>query len=343
MHAQNALFGLLLFGMMTLIRYRSSIKRVVLHGLLIPLPLILLIFTWWFTRGGEKEESTSGYLVKYYTGEYFSDFFIRFRLVVFDNFQLREGLVGVAIAGLIFLLIFIPILWFKPWKNYPVNRFLEARTIYPLLLLVTSLGCYLFLPDELPGQSPLFQRFCTMVLLSFIILSSVWLGKFESRSLTIFVLIAITMYSLLWFEYIYSFNKENKGFNERFFSTVKTPSRIAGLIYDHSYRGRKVYIHFPNYFVVWRHGIASSKIIDYRFGVVRRVADESVVPFYHEHVGDGYKPISTYQKLEYLLVKGNSPVNPDVNVANFKLVQRANEWKLYKNTRIDDTFARYSE
>src|ERR1044071_4892259 len=115
MHAQNALFGLVLFAFMTLYKFRSSVKQIFLRGIFIPLPLLILIFTWWFTRGGEKEGSTSGYLLEYYKSHYFPDFLMRFRIIVFDNFQLREGMPGLIMAGIIFSLIGIPILWFKPW------------------------------------------------------------------------------------------------------------------------------------------------------------------------------------------------------------------------------------
>lgn len=332
MHAQNALFGLMLFGFMTLYKFRSSFKQILLRGFFIPLPLLLLIFTWWFTRGGEKEESTSGYLLSYYKSHYFQDFLIRFRIVVFDNFQLREGVPGLIIAAAIFALIFIPIIWFKPWREKTVLSLLLPNFVYPIIFFLTGFLCFLLLPDQLPGQSPLFQRFCTIVILSFIILSSVWLGHVRAKALRYFVVGAIAVYSILWFEYIYSFNKINASFNAALFENIPNTSRMAGLIYDHKYRGRKVYIHFPNYFLVWNQGIVASKIIDYRFGVVRRVAAESEVPFYTEYIGDGYRKIDEYARLEYLLVKGKPLVENDQNVAGFSALRKAGDWRLFKRS-----------
>lgn len=330
MHAQNALFGLVLFGFMTLYKFRSSIKQILLRGIFIPLPLVILIFTWWFTRGGENEGSTSGYLLEYYKSHYFQDFLIRFRIVVFDNFQLREGVVGLILAAIIFSLIIIPILWFKPWKEKSFLSFLLPSYVYPIIFFLTGFLCYMLLPDQLPGQSPLFQRFCTVVILSFIILSSVWLNHVRMKSLRYFVVASILVYSILWFEYIYSFNKINASFNATLFQEIPNTSRMAGLIYDHKYRGRKVYIHFPNYFVVWNRGIAASKIIDYRFGVVRRVASETDVPFYTEYIGDGYKKIDKYARLEYLLVKGKPGVTRDENTLGFSAWRKAGDWQLFK-------------
>lgn len=330
MHAQNALFGLMLFGFLTLYKFRSSFKELVIRGILIPLPLVILIFAWWFTRGGEKEGSTSGYLLEYYMNHYFQNFLMRFRLIVFDNFQLREGWLGIGLALVISALVVIPLIWFKPWKTKSFLSFLLPSYAYALIFFLTGFICYMILPDQLPGQSPLFQRFCTIVILSFIIFSSVWLGHVKSASLKYFVIGSVTLYSFLWFEYIFTFNKINTGFNNTLFSGIPNTSRIAGLIYDHKYRGRKVYIHYPNYFVVWNQGVAASKIIDYRFGVVRRVALESEVPFYTEYIGDGYKNIDAYKNLEYLLVKGKAPVATDANVEGFSLLRETGDWKVYK-------------
>jgi hypothetical protein len=332
MHAQNALFGLLLFGFLNLYKFRASLKQLLVRGLLIPLPLIILIFTWWFTRGGEKEGSTAGYLVEYYKAHYFPDFLMRFRIIVFDNFQLREGFAGLILAAVIFSLILIPVVWFKPWKTKSALSFLLPGYAYSLIFFLAAFLCYMVLPDQLPGQSPLFQRFCTIVILSFIIFTSVWLNHVQSKALAYFAIAAVTFYSIVWFEYIYSFNRINKSFNPTLFAGIPNTSRMAGLIYDHKYRGRKVYIHYPNYFVVWNQGIAASKIIDYRFGVVRRVAEESVVPFYVEYIGDGYKPIEQYKDLEYLLVKGSAPVATDQNVQGCKLLRDGGSWKIYQRS-----------
>lgn len=337
MHAQNALYGLVLFAVMTIIQYRNSFRRILIHGVTIPLPLIALIFAWWFNRGAEKEDSTSGFLANYYTNDYFREFFVRLGLPLFDNFQLYDGLAGVIVAGVFFLMILIPVLWFKPWQRFQ-RKDLDLSLVYAGLFFLSAFGCYLILPDELPGQSPLFQRLCTIVLLSLIILISVFLKGYETKSLSMFAIVCVSIYSLFWFEYIFTFNQENKGFNPNFFSKTETPSRIAGLIYDQTYRGRKVYVHYPNYFLVWKHGIASTKMIDYRFGVVRRVADESIVPFYDEHVGDKYKVVSNYQHLEYLLVRGRPPVKEDFNLKNFTAVESAGDWILYDNKNADGPF-----
>ena len=135
----------------------------------------------------------------------------------------------------------------------------------------------------------------------------------------------------VWSEYIISFNRENRNFNPEFFAGVDPEQTLAGLIYDNRYRGRKVYIHFPNYYIVWKRGIATSKIIDYRFGVVRRTSNDKL-PYYHELIGDDYGYQPQYQNLDYLLVRGAAPQEPDSNLSSFELEKRLGPWSLYKNT-----------
>jgi hypothetical protein len=333
MHAQAALFGLLLYGCMILYHYRKSFKKIFIHGVLTSIPLLLIIFSWWFSREEvAKEESTLHYLFRYYRFDYLQDFIIRFRIIVFDNFQLREGMPGLILATLIFSCVILPLIFFRPWRTKEMGPVISSETIYPLIFFLTAFACYLFLPDKLPGQSPLFQRFCTLVIFAFIILASVWMNRVTTPALKYFSLFAVICSTALWFEYIYTFNRQNKNFTAGFFKDVNNESTLAGLIYENQYRGRKVYIHFPNYYLVWTKGIAASKIIDYRFGVVRRTAHQSEIPIYNELIGEGYQPTPEYAHLDYLLVRGKAPVSSDVNLHNTTLVRESGEWKLYKHT-----------
>jgi hypothetical protein len=334
MHAQNALFALLLYGLMVLYRYWKSISKLLARAILIPLPLVVLIFSWWFTRGPEKEESTGNYLVNYYLNDYVSSLLIRLRVVVFDNFQLQEGLAGLIIAALFFSCVILPLLYFRPWKTLSIKQWLSGDTVYAFIFFFTSLACYVLLPDKLPGQTPLAQRFCTIVILSFIVLASTWLHEAESRNLKFFVSAAAVCYVFLWFEYLYSFNMVNQDFNRNFFKGIENKSRLTGLIYHNKFRGRKVYIHYPNYFLVWNQGIVTSKIIDYRFGVVRRLVPESDIPSYEELIGEFYKPVTKYSNMDYILVRGEAPVVNDINLNNFILIKKTGVWSLYKNNNL---------
>lgn len=336
MHAQNALFALVIFGTMMAYRYYKNIPKLLAHLILIPLPLIILIVTWWFTRATEtKEESTIDFLINYYTTSYFPNLHGRVRLITLDNFQLQEGMTGIIIALLLSCCVLLPLLYFKVWKKW----FIDHHLIKVLIFFLASACCYFLLPDGLPGQTPLFQRFCTVVMLSFIILGSLFLKDVTSAGLRAFVIIVAVVYTALWFHYIYDFNNRANDINPEFFADADNNGRLAGLIYDNSFRGRRAFLHFPNYFIVWNQGIAASKIIDYRFGVVRRVANESIVPFYHEYIGEdwGVRPTPQYSNLEYILVRGKGPLEKDIDLNKFKLVKEQGMWQLYHNMQTKAT------
>lgn len=331
MHAQNALLGLVIYGLMMAFHHRKSLKRMVIHCLLVPLPLAIMVFTWWFDRPDDNEGSMLLHLKEYYSTSYFENFPIRFRIIVFDNFQLREGMLGIFVAAAIFLCILIPLLALR--KKVVRNAIsLSGMTCFASLFFAITLGCYMFLPDSLPGQTPIFQRFCTIVILSFIILASTWLRPVRATWLKYFVVIAISAYTLLWFEYIGTFNRENSSFNKALFAGTDRNEKLAGLIYQNHYRGRKTYIHFPNYYLIWTRGLVATKIIDYRFGIVRRPTHGQELPYYHELIGENYSYQPQYSAMDYLLVRGIAPVKEDSNLDGFTLWRQAHPWKLYKSS-----------
>jgi len=334
MHAQNALMGLVMYGFMLLYHFRRSVKQLLIHAVTVPVPLVIIIFTWWYTRDEQQPgESTFDYLVDYYTSSYFTEFLMRARIIVFDNFQLRDGLPGLVIATFFFLCVLIPLVAYQPWKRKISLSQFGPNLIYAGIFFLITFACYLFVPDKLPGQTPLFQRFCTIAILSLIIVGSILLRDYNRSWLKYFVIFTVVIYTVLWSEYIISFNRENRNFDPEFFEGVGPDATLAGLIYESRYRGRKVYIHFPNYYIVWKGGIAASKIIDYRFGVVRRTSTKDTLPYYHELIGDDYGYQPQYQNLDYLLVRGAAPEKPDSNLNSFVLEKRSGPWALYKNTR----------
>ena len=335
MHAQNALLGLMIYGAMIGYHYRRSFGRIVAHGLLIPAPVVIMIVAWWFTRTTQEEGSTLAYLQEYYSSGYFQNFALRFGVIAFDNFQLREGIPGFLIATAFFLCIVIPALFIKPWQWKFARRSITPELIYAGIFFMIILGCYLVAPHSMPGQAPIFQRFCTILILSFVILASIPLRTANIPWLKHYVILVISAYSLFWFEYIYSFNRENQMFSRELFDGMEREKKLAGLIYDNDYRGRNVYIHFPNYYIVWHKGIAASKIIDYRFGVVRRVAPETELPFYQEMIGENYRYQSQYANIDYFLVRGSAPVENDLHLSGFSLWRKAEPWKIYSKSPED--------
>ena len=332
MQAQMALFGLTLFFSLMIFRYWGRYK--ILFGRLAGgVPIIVLLLIWWVTRAGAKEESTLVFLWDYFKTSYFQTFVLRFRLIFFDNFQLCEGWMGLLIASIFSMSIFLPLLIHRVWKSGTGRRQFSRDLQYPVLFFLISLGCYLFLPAGLPGEQVIYQRFSPVLLLSVIIIGSILLKDRETKWLKYFSIILACLYTFLWMEYIYSFNRENRSFDPAFFSGINRQSIMAGYIYDNKYRGRPVYIQFPSYFIVWKKGIATSKIIDYRFGVIRRGIKGKQIPYYEEWPEEIDKIPTDYSALDYLLVKGKASVKPDSNLLNFNLFRKEGSWQIFRNKK----------
>lgn len=339
MHAQMALFGLMLYGAVMLYRHWGDFKTLLIKLMLVPLPVIAIVLAWWFNRAAAapNEQSMLAFLLNYYKTAYFQELAERGRIIVFDNYTLWDGIPGLVLAVVIFSLIFLPLLYYKAWKQFSDKATLRSRLAYPLIFLLISAGCYFVLPPGLPGQAPLYERFTTVVLLAILIIGSILLQGIEARKLKYFVLASGLVYTSLWIEYFYDFNRENKDFAPAFFANIDNDAKLGGLIYDLTYRGRRTYMHYPNYFLVWNKGLATSKAIDYRFGVVTRGEKGKEIPYYHEWIGRTYKFYRSYDTtLNYLLVRGKAPVQSDSNLINKEIIRRAGAWQLYKNNRLPD-------
>jgi len=331
-HAQMGFFCLLLFVCMMYWRHRDS-ARALLFSLLRILPLLLLMLLWWGRRvPGPKEGSTLAFLYHYFLSSYLQGIYLRFRLPFFDNFQLHAGRTGLLIATLFFISILIPLLIYRAWKRPQGDSEARRNLSYPCLLFMLCLACYLLLPDYLPGEQIIYQRFSPVLLTSLIILGSVLLQKIKMPWLPVYSFIIMILYLGSWSEYIISFNRETHEFTPDLFRGLDNQRRMGGLIYNYQYRGRPVYIHYADYFIVWEKGIAATKLIDYRFGVIRRGRLGGLIPYYEEWVGKSYSREPAYDtSLHYLLVRGAAPMQPDSNLMHFAPLKRSGIWQIYQN------------
>jgi hypothetical protein len=335
-HAQMALFGLLVFVSTMRMKYRSNIKGFFLRMVWM-IPLVIFIFFWWKLRVPDKKEGdTLHFLLHYYRSVYTKSFSLRFRLPFFDNFQLLEGKAGLVLSSLFFCMILLPLAVLRPWRKAWTADQGNKKIAYPVLLLVLCAGCYLFLPDYLPGEQIIYQRFSPLVIISIIILGATLIGSRILPWLKYYALATVSLYCICWMQYFYSFNRENTDFTPALFEGIPKDNRMGGLIYDYRFRGRSVYIHFPSYYIVWNKAPATSKLIDYRFGVVRRGEKGGLIPYYEEWVGEIFQREAVYDStLQYLLVHGHAPVTPDPNLSHFELFRRKGNWSVYRNIRLE--------
>lgn len=333
MHAQVALFGALIYGLCSLYRYRNSFFRLFL-SFSATLPLIFLIVNWWLLKESQEQNDTFGYLINYYSSTYFFDFYERLGLPLYENFQLAEGFYGKLIAFFLTFLILIPIFSMLPqFLRKASEQFFGDNYIFVTILVAISFACFFFLPDELPGQSPISERFSVFFWLGFIVFASLYLPDFTKEYHKAYIIVALAIYSVFWIDYIVSFNNVNKDFNSEYFEGIENDNRLSGLIYDYRFRGRSSYMHFQNYFIVWNKGIASTKIIDYRFGIINRNVSKAILP---EHYDWDWKKTDyleslPYRKVDLILVKGEYPTK-DNHLASFSILDQEGPWELYENT-----------
>jgi hypothetical protein len=322
-HLLAALFCLLLLFLAPAPDIRR-IFRALPGRLLASLPLVVLLAGWW--RGELRGYPGPGilqFLSEYYKNAYLESVVHRKSLLLFDNYHLSVGARGYFIALVFSLGIVVPavILFFR-------DRLLTGKVRFgiTLPLALGSFLCCLLLPNEIPRQSVLYERFSSLLLIALIIYAGMRAPEKLHRAAVAGIVAISLLHYALWADYFIDFNKENAGFDRAFLRPSGDDRKLAGLVYDYAYRGRGVFIHFPSYYIVWEKGIATSRVAEFRFSSVRKTAGDSAIPRYLEWVGKGIAYDGRYRNMDYLLIRGGSA--PE----GFALERAAGKWSLCGRT-----------
>jgi len=319
MHAITTLFCILMYFLIVLIRNKKCFLKFVQEiTVIIPVSIITLI---WWLKDSAKGGETLNFLYFYYKNEYIKTLFKRAGLFMFDNYFLYEGIKGVLIALFFSLFIVVPAMKFLKRKNLKENI-----NILPLnIFILSSLSCFLLLPDRIPGNWCLYERFSVLFLLSVIIFTSI-LYREKTRKTLIFILCAVLLFHfVLWASYFIDFQKENRLFTKDLFPDKREGKKLTALIYENNFRGKPVYLHFQNYYIIWKRGIASTMITDYRFGPVRRKTDKKLLPSYLDMVLNKNKIEENLKNADYIFIKGDMPKN-----LKLELIKSKGSWTLCK-------------
>lgn len=312
-----------------------------LYLLLINIPVLIILILW--TSNSEsfsESESTLGFLYKYYLNEYFTELPRRlYRLFWLDNYKLFEGNLG-RTAAIIFTLPLLSSFIYLLYKQFfkekisLINWFrnLEIGNQITIILLIASGINYLILPDRLPGQSFLYQRFSVFFFLSMIY----YLGmnfslRIRLKRYTLYLI--IIFHSILWFLYFQQFNDEVINFKKILFHKDYLKYKKLGYIVDEAgFRGHGVYNNFLNYHIIWNEGITPTEITNYRFRLVDLKTILTRKYVVNKNISsDELKRIFTeYESMDYVLVYGKwletkVKLPPGWN----KLLEDGN-WVLYK-------------
>jgi hypothetical protein len=334
-HAQALLFGLVLFGAMAVVRFRGSVGRTVRH-LLLAVPAVAVFGVWWVRDWARTEPSgnsmgTFQALREYYLHGYLRSFPHRLSPLAFaDNTFLGKSPWELAVEGAFFgLLCLLAIVALRRKLQVRDATSGWSRLEAPLVLLGCSTACYFFLPEDLPGHQFVSQRFAVFVLLAIALTAGVMAERFVGRIAIGAIAAAALLHLVVWSSYFFAFQDACAGFDHRVLPPADR-GPMAALIYDRYFRGQPVFIHFPNYQIIWNRGLATTKLVDFRFGVVRRRVSTDVLPVYHDWVGpeDPYR--GWYAALPAIVVRGTIPEADRAYLDGFEVAASAGAWSLFE-------------
>lgn len=331
MHFQNAIFCILIFSIAFLHNFSRNFKYI-LKYLIVISPVLVLMYLAYSSDTTSSEQRLFPFLFSYYLNDYVSSILERIKvLAVMDNFYFIEGPYGAVISVIFVMSFVIPILYCFYKKYKKVYGFIKTDnySYYLYIFISTSLFCYLFLPNIIPGQNIIFERFSIFLMLALVIFCAYCYKRVDLPGISkvLIILVVLLHYVIVSF-YYNDFKNEVKDFNESLLPNDATCKRLSGIIYTNTFKGRPIYIHFPMYFTVWKKGITTG-LVDYRFFAIKRKADFCKLPYYREWIGDTRDYKNEYKELEYILMKDSVKMNID----GFVQVKNTNDWYLYKNTK----------
>jgi hypothetical protein len=327
-HFQSALFAILILAVSGIADFRNA-GRNLIKKIIIILPVSVLMITVWISSRTESYESLSSYLIKYYSEEYLPSFPQRMaNFFILDNYFLFEKAAGWIAGSVVSVFILFPLTLFiiSTGKNFR-EKIKRDLNVYPFIFLVCSAGCFLFLPDNIPGQNMIYERFSVIVLTGVIIFSSVIIGKEFSGKFIKWILMFSVMYMLVLSHYLFEFGEESESFIPQLLPQMSGDKVLAALIYDYEFRGQPVYIHYHAYHTIRNSGITTNGWMDYRFSFLRRKVPMEKLPPHIAWVGSVNAYNNEYDNTDYLLVKDDTLRT----FKNFRLMEKSKDWYLLEN------------
>lgn len=337
LHLLSSLYILGLVLLQHLIFNRDSFKKLFSKGI-VYLPFICLIL-WGVVI---KSQDSSGYdpsrnsidlIFDYYRNDYLSS--VKYRLggvFLWDNFFIFKGIKGI-LTGLFFSFFSI-ICLFWPFKS-KLNRLMknsrQKQYQYALSILIYTLLVYLLIFSK----GYIYFRFSVLIFLSLIIIGSLLFKHKSIQPIYVMVFFICILYFILWGNYFFIFQKENKDFQKMFFRDIPKNRVLSGLIYEPAYRGKDIYIHFPDYYITWHHGIETSHIINSypNYRLRRKVTDEKL-PHSYEWISKTKDYKGNFDNMDYLLIKGTVPLHDREEIAkNFVMIREMADWALMINKK----------
>jgi len=326
-HAIAFLFAAGLFGFLLLWRHPREPKIWLKQAVLL-LPTLAFMVPWWTVHPLDENEMGMGhFFVFYYSGPYWQTIFKRLGFLVFDNYFLFPRHAGYLVAAVFALGIIFPLARaFRRRRGGP----LDERARPAVVLAIYAALCFFLLPGYLPGHWALFQRLSVWLMLSLIFLGSVLYREREPRGMVVAFIVLALAHFALWADYHRAFAEETKDFTPELFPAGEPEKVLSAFITDREFRGRPIYMHFQNYYLIWRRGVVPSQLFDYRFKIVWRKSEGPPLPTYIDFEQWLEYPPGSYDDLDYLLVRGQPPAAAASTMKLFTPVRQAGKWALYR-------------
>lgn len=344
-HVLAFLFAALCFFSLEV--YRAFVLRSfprVFRGLIPLLPSGILLIIWMVTGGEFQDHSTLSFLKEYYSTSYtLAEPARRIALLfVLDGQAIAAGWTGRLVALAVSASVFVPALvCVLRYRGRGLR--LSPSQISTLLFVIISLFCFFLLPNELPGQNFLYQRFSVFVFLGLVCVLGWALPALLPNFPRYIIPSVVVLYSILWCLYFVSF----KAISTEFVNFFPRESEMRGksmgaLICEPDFRGRRCLVHYNNYQIVWNRGVTPTMMVQYRFGAIRRGA--LALPEYDDWVdvrlkfGAEVQPIlftkmfDQYRTCEYLMTRGENAYDALKERPEYTIVRRLNGWTLATRT-----------
>ena len=309
-------------------------KRMILGSLaLIP---ILVVAGFWLSSRAETSGGEGNMLIRYL--QYYKQSFLpslprRIGFVYWDHSFLQAGKTGLWIGvtfsvGIIVMctnFLMRPAITIKDKIKEPAFQFLF------IILLVSSV-IYCFIPSIANMLYFSYYRFSVFIFLSLILIGSLLVPeKYFKYKSAVFFFIALIHFGL-WIDYFTDFQKNNLDFTPDLFPRNTRDKVLAGLMYDSLFRGQPVYMHMPNYFIIWNKGISANQFVEFPTPwVVGRKVGFDRLPSYQEWLWVSKNYRGQYSDVDYLLIRGKVPQNQLEYFKSFQVIHMQNEWILLKN------------
>lgn len=329
-HFQQAIYALVILFVFSLINYKTFFKNI-FKKIIAIIPVLILMVISYTSDASEHYESLFPYLFKYYTSDFWLMYYQRFiDLFVLENFFWIPETPGLIFTLLFSIFIFLPLIIFLFKKRNEILLIsLESNNKYFLIFGIISLVLFFILPDNIPGQNIIYQRFLIFVMLVSIILLSVFSCYINMKKYFLIGIILLCVHTAVSFNYFSDFKKESRFFTEDIFPKENNHT-LAGLMFDAKFRNSYVYIHFQNYYTIWNKGITANGNLDYRYSFIRRKkeVDMNILPPHNAWV-DIFKTYNPpgYKDVDYLLTR-DSTSRP---FENFQIIRSSGDWHLYEN------------